>query len=295
MLLLAACVGGRTSYGISLMGEPLVNPPLASTVHAGLFQDLVEAREAFDERPADEEAAIWVGRRLGYLAQYPEAIAHYTRALEQHPESYRLLRHRGHRYITTRRLAEAVADLSRAEEFAEGQLNAVEPDGAPNPAGIPIGTDRGNILYHLGLAQYLLGDFESAQGTFAWRARIDGNADNRASTAYWRFLSLARLGRMDEALGATAGVREGDELLENFAYHELVLLFRGERTEAQLEERLAGLSGSSAHALAYGIGAWHWVEGREAEALDRWRAIVADDTRMDAFGFIATEAELARR
>ena len=36
----------------------------------------------------------------------------------------------------------------------------VEPDGAPNARGIPRSTLQSNIWYHLGLAQYLAGDFD---------------------------------------------------------------------------------------------------------------------------------------
>ena len=293
-LLLFGCAGGAPRYGTSLLGEPLRNAPAAPEIADALQSNLEQAEAEFRADPDSEEAAIWLGRRLAYLGRYPEAIETYSAALDRHPGSYRLLRHRGHRFLTTRQLERAIADLSRAEALSLGHPDRVEPDGAPNPAGIPLGTDRGNILYHLGLAQYLAGDFRAAADSFERRAAIDRNADNHASTAYWRFLALRRLDLPEEALAATARVGADDELLENFAYRDLVLLFRGERSESELQARLSELQGASAHALWYGLGAWHLVEGREERAREVWRQLLEDDVRMDAFGFIAAEAELAR-
>ena len=53
----------------------------------------------------------------------------------------------------------AIADLRRASQLVAGKPDEVEPDGAPNKAGIPRSTLQSNIWYHLGLAQYLRGDF----------------------------------------------------------------------------------------------------------------------------------------
>ena len=55
---------------------------------------------------------------LGYLyievGRFRGAIDLYSRGLEAYPESFRLLRHRGHRYLNTRQLEPAIADLERA-------------------------------------------------------------------------------------------------------------------------------------------------------------------------------------
>ena len=60
----------------------------------------------------------------------------YSRALERHPSSYRLLRHREHRWITLRELDRAVANVvlveTRATGFASrffGQLGVFDSNG----------------------------------------------------------------------------------------------------------------------------------------------------------------------
>ncbi|MCA9299888.1 MAG: tetratricopeptide repeat protein, partial [Phycisphaerales bacterium] len=135
---LAAClfpclVLGLVSCASGTKHDP---PPEVTTfddaTRARLEANLDEAWRAHDADPSDEMATIWLGRRLAYLGRYDEAIRTFTAGLEDHPDSYRLLRHRGHRYLTTRRFDEAVADLERARGLIEGVPDAVEPDGAPN-------------------------------------------------------------------------------------------------------------------------------------------------------------------
>ncbi|MDH5642802.1 MAG: hypothetical protein OEY63_01275, partial [Gemmatimonadota bacterium] len=65
---------------------------------------------------------------------------------------------------------------------------------------------------------------------------------------------------------------------------------QGRLTLEDLEET-SDLSGST---LGYGIGNWHWMNGRTDEALETWRNVL-DGNQWAAFGYIAAEAELARQ
>ena len=125
---------------------------------------LEDARAAWRADPHDEQAIIWYGRRLAYLGHHQEAVEVYTHGLRVHPDSHRLLRHRGHRWITLRRFDLAEEDLERAAERIRRLPDAVEPDGMPNAAGIPRSTTHSNVLYHLGLARWLQGDPAGSDG-----------------------------------------------------------------------------------------------------------------------------------
>ena len=78
----------------------------------------------YDEKKAIYEAdsnnvenIIWFGRFTAYKGDYREAIRIYTRGIELFPEDARLLRHRGHRYITIRQFDEAITDLTKASHM----------------------------------------------------------------------------------------------------------------------------------------------------------------------------------
>jgi len=148
----------------SLLGTPLYPPALSQEVSHAREQDLYEAQLAYDHDLHDETAIIWLGRRQAYLGEYRAAIDTFSNGLAILPESVRLLRHRGHRYITLREFDKAIADLSRALELIDAGAipDEIEPDGQPNARNIPTSTLHTNIFYHLGLAHYLRGEWEAA-------------------------------------------------------------------------------------------------------------------------------------
>lgn len=279
---------------ISFLGDTLRAPELPAQVLEVYTARYQEAEAELAAAPEDVDALIWMGRRTAYLGQYREAIDIFTHAISLHPEDARLYRHRGHRYLTVREPVNAIADFQRAVELIEGTPDEVEPDGLPNARNIPTSTLHFNIWYHLGLAHYVLGDFEAALE--AYRACMDASVhpDSVVATAYWLYLTLRRLGRVDEAQAVLAEISADMDIIESTAYLDLLLLFKGERT---LED-LLGPSGADATlqstTAAYGLGAWHLVEGRVGEAESTFRRILEGRSQWAAFGYMAAEAELAR-
>ena len=287
-------LGGGVPEAFSLRGEPLVGPELPPEVRADRERQLAAARAALAASPGDADAAIWVGRRLGYLGRYREAVAAFTEGIERHPGDARFLRHRGHRFLTLRRLELAEADLERAAELVRGRPDEVEPDGLPNERGIPTSTLQSNVWYHLGLARYLQGDFEAALDAYRECLAVSKNPDMLVATSHWLYTTLRRLGRDEEAARVLEPIHAGLDVIENRAYHRLLLLYRGELTaDALLAE--AGEAGSLDFAtVAYGVAAWHLYNGRDAEARALFERIVAAG-QWPAFGHLAAEAERARR
>lgn len=277
--------------GRSLSGEPLVPPALPADLLARREEQLREARAALAAQPGDADALIWVGRRLAYLGRYREAIEVFSQGIERHPGDARFYRHRGHRYLTLRHLERAERDFEQAARLIAGKADEIEPDGLPNARNIPTSTLQSNIWYHLGLARYLQGDFAGALEAYRSCLAVSKNPDMEVATRYWLYLTLRRLGRDAEAREALSPVDAGQELLENHAYHRLLLLYKGEAEAADL---LAAADGDLDPAtVGYGIGAWHLVEGRRDEAARTFRQVV-ERGPWAAFGALAAEAELAR-
>ena len=275
----------------SLLGKPLLPPPVSDTVRTRLEGDLAAARAALDRAPDDPEARIWVGRRLAYLGRYRDAIAVFTEGAARFPKDARFLRHRGHRYITVREFDNAIADLERADALAAGARDQVEPDGQPNARNIPLTTLHSNIRYHLALAYYLKGDFGKAAPV--WQRARDAvrNPDNLVSATHWLYLTLRRQGRADEAARALDGIVPGLDVIENASYYSLCQLYKGMRAADDVLK--AAGSGSPGAAVVYGVAVWHDVNGRAAEANALRRQLV-DGPDWAPFGVIAAEADLAR-
>lgn len=282
---------------VSLLGEPLFPPPMDGQTRTSRLDELAAASELFETNPGSEADLIWVGRRLAYLGLYRQAIEVYTEGLDIHPDSYRIRRHRGHRSISIRRFDDAVADLQRAAELSADVPDTVEADGMPNAVNIPTSTTMSNIYYHLGLAHYLEARFEPALDAYRRCMAYSTNNDMLCATTYWLYLTLRRLHRDEEARAVLEPITADMELIENFAYHELLLLFKGERTAPQVLHSAAdpGPVGQRIDdaSRGYGVGAWHLVNGRGDVARVLFEQVV-EDTAWAAFGHIAAEAELAR-
>jgi tetratricopeptide (TPR) repeat protein len=284
-------VAGSTQPMLSLLGDPL-HAPEEIPQQAKLEADLAQARNTWAAQPDDPDALIWMGRRLGYLWRYHEAIEVFSEGIRRWPGDARFLRHRGHRYITVRDFARAQADLERAAELIAGRPDQIEPDGAPNPAGIPRTTLAYNIWYHLGLARFLQADYEGALAAYVETMKVSDNDDSRVATTDWMWMTLMRLGRRDEAVVLLERITPDMDLLENDGYHRRLRMYQGAEPPGAL---LDGADGD-ATAIAtqgYGVANWYLVHGDADAAREVLRRIVAG-AGWNAFGYIAAEADLQR-
>ena len=84
------------------------------------------------------------------------------------------------------------------------------------------------------------------------------------------------------------------DIIENESYRRLLLLNKQELAEEGLLDTRAEDDVPLANAtVGYGIGQWHAMNGRPADAERVWRTVLSG-SQWAAFGFIAAEAEIAR-
>ena len=268
---------------------PIALPPAEQQRLEG---NLAQAEKDLAANPKSADAIIWVGRRLGYLWRYQDAIAMFSRGIAAHPADARMYRHRGHRYITVRRFDEAIADFEKAVTLIKGRKDEIEPDGQPNAAGKPRSTLHFNIWYHLGLAYYLKGDFEKALNAYNECMKVSDNDDSVTATSDWLWMTLMRLNRKAEAAKVLERITTKMDILENGSYHRRLLMYKGlEKPEALLDP--ANADGLTLATQGYGVGNWYLVNGDQARAREIFEKVVSG-TYWSAFGFIAAEADLQR-
>jgi hypothetical protein len=175
----------------------------------------------------------------------------------------------------------------------KGRADEIEPDGAPNPAGKPRSTLQFNIWYHLGLARYLQGNFQGAYDAYVECMKVSTNDDSIVATSDWMWMTLMRLNRKADAARVLERIAPKMDILENQSYHRRLLMYKGlEKPEALLDTAKA--DDTTIATQGYGVGNYYLVTGQAGRARDVFQRVVAGGG-WNAFGFIAAEADLARK
>jgi len=269
---------------------------------------IAKADAALAADPDNLDVLIAAGRAHDVALQFDTSIAMYTRAIGMAPNDVRACRFRGHRFISTRKLDLAINDLERALSLAPSSFD---------------------VVYHLGLAYFLSGQFPAAAKTY--RACLDRKSPGFALPAGWRdcaglssaapsdparpaaapasspapddesrigitdwlYRSLRRAGRAEEARLLLAGVPEGLAVKENEAYYRALLFYKGVRAEAQVL-RDEAFKENTGVTVGYGLANFYLAEGQTAKACAIMHRLVEDEAHWNAFGFVGAEAELTR-
>ena len=287
----AAVAMAQRPEATSLSGKPLMIPATIPNQQK-LEGDLAQAQKTLAANPKDAEAIIWVGRRYGYLWRFNDAIATFTKGIELYPDNPKFYRHRGHRYLSIRQFAKAQADFEKAVTLIKGKPDEIEPDGAPNPAGVPRSTLQFNIWYHLALSHYLQGNYAKAYDAWVKCMKVSTNDDSRVANSDWMWMSLMRLNRKAEAAKVLEPITPKMDILENTAYHRRLLMYKGlEKPDALLNT--ATPDPTQLATQGYGVANYYFVTGNIAQARKVFETIVSG-SGWNAFGFIAAEADLHR-
>lgn len=276
---------GATPQAMSLLGEPLF--ALEDTTG-----EIARADSALAAAPGDLELLIAAGRVRRNYWQYRDAMALYTRAIEQAPEDWRPWRFRGHRHISVREFPQAIEDLERARALA------------------PHNWD---VSYHLGLAYFVSGRFDDAaeeylrclgladdsgavaadSETFRSCSRNGGDPESRVAMTEWAARALLRAGRADAAAALVDAVPADLTVDENLSYYHDLLYQKGLKSAEELIE-LGPDAPYRLETVGFGVATRLLAQGDTARADEVFARIVADPW-WPGFGRIAAEAELARR
>lgn len=230
---------------------------------------VARAQSALAKDPNNVQLLGRLGAAQVAIRQYREAIATYTRGLALAPNDTAFHRERGHRYLSIRQFDKAYADLTR---------------------GLALDSMDYGCLYHLGIIQFLRGDFAAASRTFTRALPLAPDSSERAGSTDWLWMSLSRAGRGAEAQALLD--RHPDSLHTNIVYTRRLRVYRGQ-VSPDSAFTPADTDDISVATLSYGIGDWYLVKGDTAKAGQWFRRAVASGG-WPAFGFIVAEVELKR-
>jgi tetratricopeptide (TPR) repeat protein len=292
-LLLSLCtfVYAAEPEATSLLGKPLIAPELSGETKAEYETNLEKAKLEFKIHQ-NADATIWLGRRIAYLGRFNEAINIFSEGIKKYPDDPRFYRHRGHRFLTTRQIDKAISDFEHAASLIKGKPDEIEPDGIPNEKNIPTSTLQSNIWYHLGLSYYLKGDFTRAERSYRECMKVSKNDDMYCATTHWLYMTLRRLDRPEDAAAILKRIKKDMNVIENFEYHALLMMYKGAATPEELLKKKS-LNDFSDPTISYGVANWYLYNGKRDQAFEVFNQITKGKM-WPAFGYLAAEAELAR-
>jgi Flp pilus assembly protein TadD len=230
---------------------------------------VARAERALAAEPRSLQRFIELGVAQAGARQMQEAVQTFTRALATAPNEPMLYRWRGHRNLSVRQFDRSMADLTR---------------------GFGLDSTNYGILYHLGVLRFVRGDFNAAADAFARAQPRAPDPGELAGSTDWLWMSLQRAGRAREAEAMLA--RRPDSLPTTAAYAKRLRLYRGEITPEALFAP-SDTGDVDIATLSFGLGNWYLIRGDTARARTHFERSIRSGG-WPAFGFIASEAELAR-
>jgi tetratricopeptide (TPR) repeat protein len=297
LVALAACQRASTARtmapgveAVSLLGVPLRTP-------SNPDGPIRAADSALARSPNDAELLLAAAGARATAWRFREAISLYSRGAALHPTDARFLRFRGHRYLTVRQFEDGKRDLDRAAVMDSTNFD---------------------IVYHQGLAHYLLGHFGRAADAYAKCLGFGANDALRAKEARgeyragyrscmrtatdpealvsmtdWAWRANARAGRQAEAARLLGTVQESMKVSTNRSYFENLLMYKGSRTPDQVLE-WAKSDSVRFSTSGYAVASWLLMKGDSARGWPLMEEI-ARGPHWNGFGAIGAEVEVARR
>jgi len=232
---------------------------------------VTKAQAALAADPRNVARFVDLGVAQSGARQFREAIATFTRGLEIEPNNALLLRWRGHRYLSVREFDKALADLTR---------------------GATIDPTIYGIWYHLGIVQYVRGEFAAAAASFEKALPIAPDSGELQGSNDWLWMSLSRAGRGAEAKKMLDRHLDTHAQPVTNAYTQRLRLYRGE-IGPNVVITTADTDEVQIATLAYGLGNWYLVQGEKAKARE-WFERSIKSGGWPGFGFILSEVELRK-
>lgn len=231
-----------------------------------------ELTKEIEKNPNDPELYLKRGIVLSRESlHHQEAIDDFSKGLMLDPFHSLLYRWRGHKHLNVREFNAGRSDLEISSRLD------------------PTNWDT---WYHLGLGHYLSGDFERALVAYKRTWELTDTDDKRVAIADWKYMTLMRLGRKDEALSVLDFVQPDVDPGPNEAYFKRLLMYKG---YGSAEDLLEGQDIADVNfvTLGYGLGNYFFCAGDTDRAVEIWSDVLKG-RYWSAFGYIASEVELRR-
>lgn len=237
--------------------------------------EVKEIEKQLVDDPGNTELWMKKGLELSKQMHFREAIESFSIGLSYNPFHALTLRHRGHRQLSVYRFEEGAFDLEMSSR---------------------LDPSNWDTWYHLGLAYYLVGDFERSDQAYTRCLELTrSDQDEMVAIVDWKWMTLMRLGKEEEASKLLELVDTNTEAGENIAYKNRVLMYKGEMDpEKVLDYDDSEFRDLELATQGYGVAMYHYFNGEKEKAFNLFNLILEKDTFWSAFGYLAAYQEKKR-
>jgi len=254
----------------SFAGEMLYGAPVDAQRITEL-ETAIAALQASDSLTEDEY--IELGRLYISANRFRDAIRVYTRGLEAYPESFKLRRHRGHRYLNVRELEPAIADLEAAITLiGDEHADVLEYD----ENGEPTGTYEHWTYYHIGLYHYLNQDWTAAAEAYEQSVATATTNQALVGASDWLYNAYQKAGLANEAAAVIATIPADLDTNQDHPYFKRMLVYKGEAAVAEVldvDKPIEEWTGADI-TVGYGVANWYAFNGNPQTAEQIHRTIL---------------------
>jgi tetratricopeptide (TPR) repeat protein len=239
-----------------------------------------------------EEDFIDIGKQLVATARYKEAIENYSEGLKKFPNSFKLLRVRGHRYLTVRKLDLAGKDLLKAQELIKSLPDSWEVDAT----GKNTDTYQHQIEYHLGVYYFLNASYKEAVEAFEKSLKEAHQGNEIVGTTDWLYNSYQRNGQKTEAEKLLTTITPDFKADKDQAYFRRILLYKGLIKPNELVDESVPPEKMNVQDVTklYGLGNWYGYQGNKQKAKELYAKVIQSSS-WPAFAFMASEKEMLKK
>lgn len=278
-----------TPQAYSLSGKPLFStaPDARLLLKSDSVIQVIRLKDKLSE-----DDFIEIGKQLVATARYKEAADNYTVGLGQFPESFKLLRYRGHRYLTLRKLDLVVKDLLKARKLIQPQADSWEVDAA----GKPTDTYQHQIEYHLGVYYFVTGNYKEAVAAFEKSLQQAHQSNEIVGTTDWLYNAYQRNGQKTEAEKLIESITPDFKADHEQAYFRRIMLYKGVIKPNELVDEALPPEKMNIQEVTrlYGLANWYAFQGNKAKANELY-AKITQSSGWPAFAYLASEVELLKK
>jgi tetratricopeptide (TPR) repeat protein len=244
-------------------------------VKVELSEDVKKVDEKIAQYPNNGD--LWMERGLALAGMYlfREAVESFSKAISLDPFKGIYYRHRAHRHLSCWEFEEARADFVLASRI------------------IP---DSWDVWYHLGLSNYLLGEYEKAIDAYKVCYSLSKTDDKLIPVSDWYYMTLMRLGRREEAAKLLEPIHEGMDCKENIAYYNRLKIYKGISPPEELRTPETREDAIQWVTFTYGLSNFYAFLGDTKKADELRDKIISEDKfgLYYAFGCLAAMVDRGR-